>query len=75
MHKPETLKDRIIKLINKLTNDKLASVAEFLKNLESNKSADVLSFAGTWKDLDDEKIQGLPKGLRKRRRLDQNRAK
>ncbi len=75
MRNTETLKDRIIKRINKLPNDKLDSVDEFLKSLESNEFADVLSFAGTWKDLNDEKIQELTKGLRKRRSLDQNRAK
>ena len=75
MRKTETLKDRIIKRIIKLPNDKLDSVDEFLESLESNKSADVLSFAGTWKDLNDEKIQELTKGLLKRRSLDKNRTK
>jgi len=75
MRNLETLKDRIIKRIHKLPNDKLDSVDDFLKSLESNKSADVLSFAGTWKDLNDEKILELTKGLPKRRSLDKNRAK
>lgn len=61
----DKLKDRIINRINFLSRDKLKNIDEFIDKLENEKHSKqkILSFAGVWKDLDEETFQNLTENL------------
>jgi len=63
------LKDKIIKRIDSLSQDKLKNIDEFIDKLEKEKASKekILSFAGAWKDLDEETFQDLTENLHSKR--------
>ncbi len=66
----DKLKDKIINRINSLSRDKLKNIDEFIDKLEieHHSKQKVLSFAGMWKDLDDETFQDLTEHLHTKRK-------
>lgn len=68
------LKERLKKRIDNLSEDKLNDVSQFLESLEiENKKGKLLSFAGTWNDLDDETFNELTKNSENRRKNNRTR--
>jgi hypothetical protein len=64
------IKAKIIKSLQNFSNDKLEDVWNYIDHLEeenSNKKK-LLSFAGTWKDIDDSLFEDLTVNLINRRR-------
>ena len=68
------LKERLKSRIDTLSEDKLNDVSQFLESLEtgSNKG-NLLSFAGSWNDIDDETFNEFTKNLEDRRKNDRTR--
>lgn len=72
MLKEKEIRKRILKRIEKMPVDKLDNVWKLLKNIENqNKNkADILSYAGCWKDIDQELFDDLTINLGERRLQD-----
>ena len=68
------LKERLKRKIDNLPEDKLNDVSQFMEFLEiGNIKGKLLTFAGSWNDIDDETFSELTNKLEERRR--NNRAK
>ncbi|MDQ3392731.1 MAG: hypothetical protein M3512_01250 [Bacteroidota bacterium] len=68
------LKERIKRRIDNLSEDKLNDVSQFLESLEIvNKKGKILTFAGSWNDLDDETFSELTYKLEDRRKNNRTR--
>lgn len=68
------LKERLKKRIDNLSEDKLNDVSQFLESLEiENNKGKLLSFAGSWNDLDDETFNELTKNSENRRKNNRTR--
>ena len=71
-----SLKDSIKKSIDKLPMNKLAELRKFLDSIEDKQLGDkILSFAGSWSDLDEIVIDEFTKDLEKRRESGRGRVK
>jgi len=65
----EELKEKLKKRIDNLSKDKLNDVSHFMESLETkNNRENILSFAGSWKALDDETFNELTNNLQQRRK-------
>ena len=73
METTKAIRDRIIKKIKSLSKDNLKSVDDFINSLGPKKTLDTMSFAGKFKDMDDDFFGDLIDELPERRRLDRNR--
>jgi hypothetical protein len=63
------LKERLIKRIENLSPEKLQDLSRFLESLETeNNKMKVLTFAGSWADLDGETFDELTNNLENRRK-------
>ena len=61
------IKNEIINQIDNISDDMLLELLSFVKQLsEKSRKERILSFAGIWKDLDDEIFDDLTKNLPKR---------
>ena len=61
------IKNEIINQIDNISDDMLLELLSFVKQLsEKSRKERILSFAGIWKDLDDEIFDDLSKNLPKR---------
>jgi hypothetical protein len=69
------IKDKIIRKVNRLSHDKLKSIDTFIDKMENENSNkdEILSFAGSWKEFDDEFIEELTVKLPEKRKKDKNR--
>lgn len=68
------LKERLKRRIDTLSEDKLNDVSQFLESLEiGNNKGKLLSFAGSWIDMDDEVFNELTKKLENRRKNNRTR--
>ena len=66
----EGLKERI----DKLSEEKLKDVSRFLESLDNeNQKLKLLSFSGSWSDLDEETFNDLTEGIEKRRKNNRTR--
>ena len=70
MKKDIVIKQKLIDRIQKLSNDQLQKLVNFLKGIESstNQKQQVLSYAGTWNDLKTEIVTEFTTDLHKRRK-------
>lgn len=61
----QLLRRRLIKKIDKLSDEKLDSLVEFFENIENdiNSNVEILSFAGIFRDLDQETLNDLTTNL------------
>ncbi|WP_114752517.1 hypothetical protein [Pleomorphovibrio marinus] len=65
------LRERLIKRIENLSPEKLQDLSRFLESLETeNNKMKVLTFAGSWSDLDEETFDELTNNLENRRKSD-----
>lgn len=63
------LKERLIKKIEGLSPEKLQDLSRFLESLETeNNKLKVLTFAGSWSDLDGDTFDELTNNLENRRK-------
>lgn len=71
----EELKVKIIERINTLSTDKLKNVDEFINQLEveTDHTQKTLSFAGAWKDMDEELFKDLTDKLHTNRQEGEDR--
>lgn len=68
MRNNDSLKDSIKKSIDNLPVNKLAELRKFLDSIEDKQPGNkILSFAGSWSDLDDTVMDEFTKDLEKRR--------
>lgn len=68
------LKERLIKRIENLSPEKLQDLSKFMESLETeNNKMKVLTFAGSWADLDEETFDGLTENLENRRKSNRTR--
>ena len=67
---PDTLKDKIIRRIHTLSPEKLKEVDQFIDHLENHKNSKqkILSYAGAWKDLNEEVFLSLTEALHDNRK-------
>lgn len=65
------LRERIKEKIEHISPERLVDVLDFLKKIEEEElhSLEVLSFAGTWQDLDPEVLDDLTVDLHKNRMI------
>ena len=61
MLKEREIRTKILRRVEKISNDKLDDIWEFLRKIENNnrKKIDILSYAGCWKNLDKNLIDDL----------------
>lgn len=61
----DRLKDKVIDRVNTMSLDKLENIDKFIDELENNEHSrrKILSFAGAWKDMDEETFHDLTKHL------------
>ncbi len=65
------LKKEIIKRIESTSDENLIALLDFIKELEGkSKKEKILSFAGIWKDMDDDLFDDLTTNLHKKRSKD-----
>ena len=64
------IKHKIIKHLDKVPDELLKEVYAYLMSLEKseNKKERILSYAGSWSDMDDETFDFLVKSVRERRK-------
>lgn len=68
------LKERLKRKIDNLSEDKLNDVSQFMEFLEiGNNNEKLLTFAGSWNDIDDETFSELTNKLEDRRRNNRTR--
>lgn len=70
MTEDSKIRQRIVKQLEKLSGDKLRDILEYLKSLESgsvNKKK-ILSYAGSWSEIDEDIFSELTNDLIKRRK-------
>ena len=68
------LKERLIKRIENLSPEKLKDLSRFLESLETeNNKIKVLTFAGSWANLDGETFEELTEKLKNRRKSNRTR--
>lgn len=68
------LKERLKRRIDNLSEDNLNDVSQFLESLErGNNKGKLLTFAGSWNDLDDETFSELTNRLEDRRKNNRTR--
>ena len=68
------LKERLKRRIDNLSEDKLNDLSLFLESQEIGKDkGKLLSFAGSWNDMDDETFDELTKNLKDRRKSNRSR--
>jgi hypothetical protein len=69
------IKENLIKRVLSLSRDKLKSLEAFLAQLESEKNTreDILSFAGSLEDIDNEIFKDLTDNLHENRKTGSNR--
>jgi len=69
------IRDKILKRINRIPVEQLTEVERYLKMLESQntKKKKILSYAGSWKDLDDEVFRQFTNELITRRQENKRR--
>lgn len=68
------LKERLKRRIDNLAEDKLNDVSQYLESLEiGNNKGKLLTFAGSWNDLDDETFNELTNQLEDRRKNNRTR--
>lgn len=68
------LKERLIKRIENLSPEKLQDLSRFLESLETeNNKMKVLTFAGSWADLDGQTFDELTNNLENRRKSNRTR--
>ena len=68
------LKERLKRRIDSLAEDKLNDVSQYLESLEiGNNQGKLLTFAGSWNDLDDETFNELTNQLEDRRKNNRTR--
>lgn len=67
---PDTLKDQIIHRIHSLSPEKLKELDQFIDLLEHHKNSkqEILSFAGAWKDLNQDVFRSLTQDLHHNRK-------
>lgn len=72
--KTKELRNKLIDRINKLTTDKLENVDHFIDRMEkiNNKEA-ILSYAGSWEDIDEDLFNELTTDLHQKRSLERKR--
>ena len=72
MLKEKEIRKKILTRIEKMSTDKLDNVWKLLKSIEnqSKNNADILSYAGCWKDLDQELFDDLTINLGEKRLQD-----
>ncbi len=63
------IRKQILKRIQQIPMERLSDLDEYLRKLEAqiSKKKKVLSYAGTWKDLDEDVFRELTDGLISRR--------
>ena len=65
----ENLKNNLKERIENLSEERLKDVFNYLEFLEKETaSSDVLSFAGSWSDMDSDTFDGLTVDLKERRK-------
>jgi hypothetical protein len=69
MAKTKELKNKIVEQLDGLDQDQLRKVLVLLKKLKPSDSQRerILAYAGIWKNLDNEVVDGLTTGLHERR--------
>ncbi|MFN6945723.1 MAG: hypothetical protein ACK4ND_12320 [Cytophagaceae bacterium] len=68
------LKERLKRRIDNLSEDKLNDVSHFIESLEiGNNKGKLLSFAGSWNDMEDETFNELTNRLEYRRKNNRTR--
>ncbi|WP_194975702.1 hypothetical protein [Aquiflexum lacus] len=67
---------RLAKKIQEVSTDKLVEIERFVLSLEASldKSKEILSFAGSWKNIDDELFFDLTENLPLRREKNKRRS-
>lgn len=73
---PETkIRNQILKMINRIPKEKLADIEKYLEKLESqnSKKKNILSYAGIWKDMDDDLLKEFTDQLIPRRQASKRR--
>ncbi|MDZ4845905.1 MAG: hypothetical protein SH857_10190 [Chitinophagales bacterium] len=75
MKNEQKIKSSIINRLDKISQRKLKDVLHFIEKLENSSSdkSDILSFAGSWKEMDDSTFNDLTKHLHKRRKANTTR--
>lgn len=66
----EKLKDKIIHRVRTLNREQLENIDAYIDQLKEGKNAKhkILSFAGAWKDLDEDTFQDLTENLQANRK-------
>ena len=69
------IRNQIIKKIQRFPHEKLKELNEFVSKLEgrNRKKSKVLSYAGTWEDIDESTFEELTKNLISRRQRNNRR--
>jgi len=68
------LKENLKERLEKLSEERLQEMSRFLETLEKeNNKSDLLSFAGSWSDLEADAFEGLTKELGERRKTSRKR--
>ena len=75
MLKEQEIKNKILTRIERMSNDKLGDILEFLKKIETDnkKKSEILSYAGCWKELDSETLDDLIANILEKRKEDKRR--
>jgi len=72
--KTKQLRNRTIDRINKLPTDKLENVDHFIDRIEKiNNKEEILSYAGSWKDIDDDLFKEFTTDLHQKRNAERKR--
>ncbi len=73
----DKLKDKIINRISSMSRERLKNIDEYIDQLEekNKKKQEILSFAGSWKDIDKEVFNDLTDRLQENRILGTDRIK
>jgi hypothetical protein len=73
----DKLKDKIINRISSMSRDRLKNIDEYIDQLEqkNKKKQEILSFAGSWKDIDEEVFNDFTDHLHANRTLGNDRIK
>lgn len=72
--KTKELRNRIIDRINKLSTEKLENVDHFIDRIEKiNNKEEILSYAGSWEDIDDDLFKELTMDLHQKRSSERKR--
>lgn len=75
MLKEKEIKKKIYRKVERISNNKLNDILDFLKNIEkeNKKKSEILSFAGCWKELESDTLDDLITNILERRKEDKRR--